>query len=571
MGKACGNTVDRVLASKTGISAPIKFSRHLDVSHGGVLLSLPSLSASGLLRHSSTFKPDEGYYSVESVFICLAFLFLLRAKTLAQSSNIPSGELGKVLGLDRIPEVKTLRKRIERFCDRTDVKQWSAALSKDWMKQHPELSGVLYVDGHVKIYYGKKTKMPKRYVSRQRLCMSGSTDYWVNDMTGQPFFVINEVINSGMLDKFKTEIIPRLNQDVPNQPSEEELKSKPLLSRYMVVFDRECYSPDFFHQLWYKERIAICTYRKYVTEKWPEEEFSTYEMKLISGEIQKVELAERGVLLKSSGSKKQIWCREIRKKTKSGHQTSIITTNYSMEIVTIGIYMFARWSQENFFKYMMENFEIDTLISYTKEIVDETKKLINPVYRALESELKKLNGKMIRRKAEFATYTLAENKIEENNMHKYLTRKANVLDEIEQLENNIKEVKNKKKNTEKKICFGQLPENEKFTNAINEKKHFIDTIKMIAYRAETAMCNIMKPKMGHTDESRKLIKQIYKSDVDIKPDYDNKTLNISLHKLNYWKDDKILEKLCEELNQTKTIFPGTDLTLFYKLVSSKNP
>lgn len=94
---------------------------------------------------------------------------------------------------------------------------------------------------------------------------------------------------------------------------------------------------------------------------------------------------------------------------------------------------------------------------------------------------------------------------------------------------------------------------------------------MIAYRAETAMCNIMKPKMGHTDEARKLIKQIYKSDVDIKPDYNNKTLNISLHKLNYWKDDKILEKLCEELNQTKTIFPGTDLTLFYKLVSSKNP
>ncbi len=103
---------------------------------------------------------------------------------------------------------------------------------------------------------------------------------------------------------------------------------------------------------------------------------------------------------------------------------------------------------------------------------------------------------MIRRKAEFATYTLAENKIEENNMHKYLTRKANVLDEIEQLENNIKEVKNKKKNTEKKICFGQLPENEKFTNAINEKKHFIDTIKMIAYRAETAMCNIYETKNG---------------------------------------------------------------------------
>ena len=71
------------------------------------------------------------------------------------------------------------------------------------MTQHPDLAGVLYIDGHVNIYYGRSTKMPKRYVSRLRLCMSGSTDYWVNDSTGQPFFVVNEVVSGGMIEKIR--------------------------------------------------------------------------------------------------------------------------------------------------------------------------------------------------------------------------------------------------------------------------------------------------------------------------------------------------------------------------------
>lgn len=567
MGKACTNTIERVLAAKMGLTATISFTNQVDVSHAGVLLSLPALLSNGLLRHSADFKPDEGYYSVESVFLCLAFLALLRVHTLAQSEAFPCGELGKAIGLDRIPEVKTLRERIVRFSERTDMKEWSSALSKEWMEQRPEMSGVLYVDGHVNIYYGKATRMPKRYASRLRLCMSGSTDYWVNDRTGQPFFVVNEAIAGGMIEKIKEEIIPRLNKEVPAQPTTQELEKNPLLSKYMLVFDRECYSPEFFYDLW-QEHIAICTYRKNVKDQWTDEEFSTYEEVLPEGEIQKVDLAERGVLLKSTDGKKQLWCREVRKRSKSGHQTSIITTNYLLGILQIGIYMFARWSQENFFKYMMEHFDIDGLVSYLKETIDDTKQLVNPTYRKSESELKKHNGKLTRKKAEFATLTLKESQIEDKKMKKYLTKKAGILEDIEQLENQVLQVKIKMKDTNRKITFGQLPENEKFTNAINKRKHFLDTIKIIAYRSETAMYNIVKKHMRHPDEGRRLIREIYQADADIKPDYENKKLIISLHNLNHWKDDKVVQLLCNELNETETVFPGTDLTVFYKLVSN---
>ena len=571
MGKACTFTLERVLAATTGETATASFSEQVDVHCAGVLFSLPALLANGLLRHSEKFKPDEGYYSVESVFISLALLALLRAKTLAQSEAIPCGELGRTIGLDRIPEVKTLRKRIERFCARTDVKQWSLTLSKEWMAAHPELAGILYIDGHINIYHGSATKMPKHYASRLKLCMSGSTDYWVNDNIGQPFFVINEAIAGSMIEKIKEEIIPQLDKDVPCQPSMEALEENPYLSRYMLVCDREIYSPEFFHDLWQK-RIAVCTYKKNVKDKWPEEEFTPYEEVLPEGETVKIELAERGVLLESiplkGGSKKEIWCREVRKRSESGHQTSIITTNFTLNIMMIGVYMFARWYQENFFKYMMEHFDIDGLVSYLKETISDTKYLVNPIYRKLESELKKLNAKLIRKRAKFAALTLKEQEIEDKKMKKYLAGKAVILEEIEQLENEVLIVKNQIKGTKRKITFAQLPKDVQFTNAINVRKHFMDTIKIIAYRAETGMCNIIKKQMGHPDEVRKLIREIYQTDADIKPDYENKKLTIYLHKLNHWKDDKVAQILCDELNKTKTEFPGTDLVINYRMVSS---
>jgi len=161
-------------------------------------------------------------------------------------NSLPSGELGRTIGIDRIPEVKTLRDRIAQFSEKLEISTWGNKLSKDWMEDNPELSAVLYIDGHVKLYYGKDNSLPKRFVSRMRLALSGTTDYWVNDVLGQPFFVINKVISSGLIQIIKDELLEQFDRDIPNQPTEMELEKDSLLNRYMLVFDREGYSPDFF-------------------------------------------------------------------------------------------------------------------------------------------------------------------------------------------------------------------------------------------------------------------------------------------------------------------------------------
>jgi hypothetical protein len=73
-----------------------------------------------------------------------------------------------------------------------------------------------------------------------------------------------------MLEALHSDIVPRLLKDVPRQPTDEQLQADPYLSRFVIIFDREGYSPAFFRQMWQDHRIACITYHKYPKDAWPE-------------------------------------------------------------------------------------------------------------------------------------------------------------------------------------------------------------------------------------------------------------------------------------------------------------
>ena len=98
-----------------------------------------------------------------------------------------------------------------------DPQAWAGELCRDWMTMTaPDCAGFFYIDGHVRVYYGRQTELPRHYVSRQRLCLRAAADYWINAMDGQPFFVVNTAVDPGLLAVLENEIVPRLEQDVPN-------------------------------------------------------------------------------------------------------------------------------------------------------------------------------------------------------------------------------------------------------------------------------------------------------------------------------------------------------------------
>jgi len=149
------------------------------------------------------------------------------------------------LGLDRIPEVRTVRKKLALLFAQQQVNAWSAELCAQWMGEEPEQASALYVDGHVRVYHGDQTQLPRHYVARQKLCLRATTDYWVNAMDGQPFFLRNQAVDPGLLQVLEQQIVPRLEKEIPNQPSAAELAHDAKLHRFTLIFDREGYSPAF--------------------------------------------------------------------------------------------------------------------------------------------------------------------------------------------------------------------------------------------------------------------------------------------------------------------------------------
>ena len=201
--------------------APLQFEVADDVPHGGVLCAVPALLAFGLLRHTrERFRLPAGYYPLEIYFLVVSFLALARVGSLEALRYEPPGEWGKLLGLDRVPEVRTLREKLGQLCQPGgQLQQWSQTLSREWMEGSGEAMGAAYVDGHVRVYHGKLTQLPRRYVARERLCLRGTTDYWVNAMDGQPFFAVTQAVDPGLLSVLRQSILPRLKSELPGQPS----------------------------------------------------------------------------------------------------------------------------------------------------------------------------------------------------------------------------------------------------------------------------------------------------------------------------------------------------------------
>ena len=103
-----------------------------------------------------------------------------------------------------------------------------------------------------------------------------------------------------------------------------------------------------------------------------------------NGEKVSMRLAEMGSLVGSG--KEAMWMREVRKLTKSGHQTSLISTGYGMDHVRLAACMFTRWCQENFFRYMRQHFEIDLLTEYGVEDLPDTERVVNPRWREMDPD-----------------------------------------------------------------------------------------------------------------------------------------------------------------------------------------
>jgi hypothetical protein len=566
MGNGATRSLERVAAAMGELgSAPIEFQATCDVAQGGVLLALPALLAAGLLRHTPEFyQLPNGFYGIESIFLLLGLMALARIRTLEQLRYQAPGEWGKLLGLDRIPEVRTLRAKLKLMCqDLGRAMRWNAQLAKEWIARQNDADMYFYCDGHVRVYHGDQTALPRHYVARERLCLRATTDYWINAMDGQPFLYVNKEVDPGLIATLTQDVVPWLEANVAKTPEQEQRLAEDARAHWFtLVYDREGYSPELFEKM-RKKRIAILTYHKFPREDWRSDEFQLHSVELAGGETVTMQLAERGSQLSN-----HLWLRAIRKPTDSGHQTSILTTNFRAPMTTLAVSLFARWSQENFFRYMREHYGLDHLIEYGTEPIPDAISVVNPAWRKLDGQIRSQAGRRHRMAAQFGALTLSEDPTE-SQVQGFQQRKGHLQEEIQVLDLEIDNLKQLRKKTEHHIPVKSLPEADRFTRLRTERKHFIDTLKMIAYRAETSMASLLREHMARSgDDARALLRQIFHTEADLTPDLAANTLTVSLHHLTQAAHDQALEKLLADLNDTRTVFPGTELVLVFKLGSS---
>ena len=557
IGTACTRADERVAAAM-GLAqcAATRFEPGRDVQMAGLLAGLPALCANGLLSGLSKYlRLPRGFYSALHIVLVLGFMALGRIRRPEGLRHIPPGEFGKVIGLDRVPEVRTLREKIAVMATTGDPGAWMDEVSKSWMDNDPEEAGYLYVDGHVRVYHGEVANLPRRYVSRERLCLRGTTDYWVNDAVGRPFFVVSKTVTDGLADTLLKDIVPQLLSSVPQQPTQEQLKSDPRLHRFVIVFDREGSTHSLLAQLW-QQRIGALTYRKNVKDVWPEGEFSEQEVAVPGGGSTRMKLAMRQTQL--STSKSSIAVTEVRRLTSSGHQTAIITTAQRLGTTLIAGRMFSRWCQENYFAYMMQHYDLDGLIEYGAQSLPGTQLIVNPAWRELDKAVRMARQAERKQQSRGGQITLEDGAD--------VQRKAESIEAMQAAQTQLSELRLKRKLTPKKVRIDSLPEDQRPTALLPLSKMLSDTVKTIAYRAETALVALLRRNLNKEAEARALVRELFVSDADIEPDDIAKTLTIRIHRMANPSHDKAVAALLNELTLQGFCHPETGAKMIYTLV-----
>ncbi len=562
MGIAASRESERVAASlgKLPEALPL-FEPANNVCQAGVLLLLPALLAQGLLKGKALYgQLKQGYYGLVTVLLLLCFMALSRIKTPEQIKQCKVGEFGKLLGLDRCPETKCLRRKIEQIVAQGKAQQYNMVLFHQWLPSSDEDSCYFYIDGHVRVYHGRKGKLPKKYLARQKLCLPGTTEYWVNDPLGQPYLVVTGQLNAKLKQTLIDQIIPLLVKETAGYIDAEQLASDPDRARFTIIFDREAYEPKFFKWLWERYRIAVISYRKHVTDQWSEASFSRHDVEVI-GKQQPMMLGERQLELDG------LVMREIRKLSDSGHQTSVLTTNRQITTAQVGGRMFSRWSQENFFRYMVQDYDLDRMAEYGIEHEEAEQQVVNPCYNQLNQQLKKLREKQNRLKAQFFKIIDENWDADLDSLREHIQDQSELQEKIQRYQREIDQKLKQRNQTDYYIAIKDMPEDTRYNRLKTESKLFMNVIKMIAYRAETAVVNLLMPyyKSSHK-QGRMLVKEIIQSDADLIPDYGNNTLTVRLHMLSTPRANRAVTELCKILNDTQTVYPNTNLKLIYEMV-----
>jgi hypothetical protein len=394
----------------------------------------------------------------------------------------------------------------------------------------------------VRVYHGKHV-LPKAHVARMRISMPATSDYWVNDSAGDPLFVVTAEANAGLV-KMLPGILAQVRALVGKR-------------RLTVVFDRGGYSPKLF-QLIVAANFDLLTYRKGRYPRIPRKGFQACCTRC-GGRIMTYVLADQEVRLLKS----KLRLRQITRLMDNGHQTPILTSRRDLPAAQVAYRMFNRWRQENFFKYLREEYALDALVEYAAVPDDPTREVPNPVWAALDAQLRQAHAHMDRLQAEYGLEALTNLEEQRRTMRGFKTAHGKLGQKIWNVWQRVLQLEKRRAAAPRRVPV-QAVTQAPVVKLAPERKHLTNLIKMVAYQAESDLLRLVVPHYRRaSQEGRTLIQSALASAADIQV---TKTeLCVTLAAQSSPHRTRAIAALCDQLNQTKTIFPGCQLRLRYAI------
>lgn len=534
-------TLDRLLARMGMLNdaAPL-FGEASAVSGAGVMFAIPLLVHSGIFRIAQKLYGSIGpaFYGLRTTILTLLMMALMRIKRPEALKERDPATLGRIIGLDRAPEVKTVRRKLTRLAAYNRAERLGYELAQQRVEQRGSRMGFLYVDGHVRAYHGKRT-LPKAFVALRRLAMPATTDYWVGDQKGDPLFVITAEANAGLV-----KMLPKVLVEV------RKLVGK---RRVTIVFDRGGWSPKLFGKL-IKDGFDILTYRKGKTRRVSEKRFIPRRAKL-DGRWVKYRLHDQVVRF----LKGKLRLRQVTRLTHDGHQTQVLTSRFDLRDVEVAYRMFERWRQENFFKYMREEFLLDALVDYQVEPDDPTRTVPNPQRRAINKEIRVARAEVAKLEQAYGGAAADNPETSRPTMRGFKIAHGKLGKQLRAARNRLDELLAKRRALPTRVEIRDVSEGAVIKLAA-ERKHLTNIIKMVAFQAESDLVSMLQPHYARAEqEGRTLLHELFNASADI--EVKGNELCVTLFPLSAPHRTLAAQALCEPINEIAIKFPGTNLRL----------
>jgi len=542
-------TCERVLARFGFLTeAEPVFTEGTGLPRLGTLLVLPALEATGLIDAAKQAyrRMHNGFYGLSATILTMVFLAVAREPRAEGATRIARCDLGRLLGLDRAPEVKTIRRKLAELASKKLGSTLIAALATLHANADPEVMGYLYLDGHVRVYSGKRD-LQKAHVTRARIAAPATLETWACDQRGDPVFVVTSVMSASLVTEIRR-LLP-------------ELKSLAGDHKTTVVFDRGGWSPDLFAQM-VAEGIDFLTYRKGKTKNEPARSF--FEQCFTEDGVEhSYDLAERTVRLKLSkkvNGTKTLGCRQVTRRRAGGRQTQIVTSRADVPSAEIAHRMFARWRQENYFRYGRQHFALDALDSYASVSDDPERSVPNPARKVLQARLRKARTALAYAEAAVGVAASVNEESKRPTMRGFKIANAELTKAADEARTEVTRLEDEVRATPTRLALKEVrPE---ATVLDEECKLVTQAIRMSTYNAESALARMLAPHFRN-DEARALLRESFNSAGDL--EVVDGALEVRIDPLSAPRRTRALAALCGELTMAETRYPGTDLVLRFSV------